>query len=628
MAAAAESRPILALPVVSGWTCHECVGAGATGEVWRATNAKGRAAAIKVATERGAIEILKREALRLQQSGRRWGAKILAAGRIVLRGAPAFILVTEWLEGDRLDPKTVAAENRERTAAIVAHGVARALAELHEAGIRHGDVKPDNILMHAAGAIGAVDRAADRGCSLIDLGLATSFDESARGGTAHYASPELRENPSRIDPAADLFALGVVLHDILAGDTHSEPATWSALLTAKSSGARPSAAWIADRAARFLGLATDPQELALARRASVRRAYLTLRDSEIDADSRLAIDLTGDPRTWIEEAIALRRKIHEEPEIKPNGETVQIAEALGPMSALTRARWWIALVGPAAASWPVDAGASEEQLVARALALAECIPLASWTFEDVRDTTVVEPFVAPPHGDDRIALFATELARARPDSRVVALAEDDVAQDRLPGIIALALADALVRSGEIGRASYALAKIESAAADARRAEMARRAGDRETAENAARRAISAGAAPARDAASATLARLAWDEHRFDDALVLVAHARGAAAAEVRALVAYATGKLADGIREIESTQARDVAEQARLEAMRGMLEHARGESAASARAFGRASELAVQSGGVVEEATYLTGLAAAATDEADVGLALVSATRA
>ncbi|MGH7327289.1 MAG: sigma 54-interacting transcriptional regulator, partial [Polyangiaceae bacterium] len=59
-----------------------------------------------------------------------------------------------------------------------------------------------------------------------------------------------------------------------------------------------------------------------------------------------------------------------------------------------------------------------------------------------------------------------------------------------------------------------------------------------------------------------------------------------------------------------------------------MLEHARGDARASAQAFSRAAELATQAGSVVEEATYLTGVAAASTDDGDLARALPAALRA
>src|SRR5258706_537885 len=107
-------------------------------------------------------------------------------------------------------------------------------------------------------------------------------------------------------------------------------------------------------------------------------------------------------------------------------------------------------------------------------------------------------------------------------------------------------------------------------------------------------------------------------------------AHGAPIAEMRALVAYRRGALDAGMREVAEalTTAREPDACARLEATRGLLEHARGNPAASLDAFGRAVELATRAGAVVEEATYLTGEAAAATDAGAIDRALGSATRA
>src|ERR1017187_5139874 len=127
-------------PSIPGWKCLEPVGSGTTADVWRAENRAGVIAAIKIATAPAEIQIVRREALQLHEVARRWGAKILDTG--AAHDGNAFFLATEWIDGARLDPKKIAADKRERTAAIVVHGVARALAELHEAGVRHGDVKP------------------------------------------------------------------------------------------------------------------------------------------------------------------------------------------------------------------------------------------------------------------------------------------------------------------------------------------------------------------------------------------------------------------------------------------------------------------------------------------------------
>ncbi|MEO8798704.1 MAG: sigma 54-interacting transcriptional regulator, partial [Polyangiaceae bacterium] len=384
-----------------------------------------------------------------------------------------------------------------------------------------------------------------------------------------------------VGPASDLFALGLVLEEILAGEA-TEPSTWSKLLVLRAPGARPSATWVADRAARLLGLAADPREPIAARVASIDRVHRALRANDRE-----------------------------------------------PMSLLARARFWVALVGPAAAAWPVADLPTEHVMVARAKALAEMAAPEAWTLEDVRGARIVAPPSLPSEPAARLATLALELARPRPDPRMIAAVEDDVTAKRAPTVLALALAEALVRRGELGRAWYALSVVEGPSADAARAELARRSGERETAEKWAKCAIVDGDdRAAKDRARATLGRLAWDDGRYDDALALLADASGVAAAEVRALVACSRGAIADGLLAIERADAGSVEDTARLEATRGMLEHAAGRAEAASRSFARAVELAAQAGSVVEEATYLTGLAAAATDEGDVGRALDASMRA
>ena len=87
-------------------------------------------------------------------------------------------------------------------------GVADALAHLHELGVVHRDVKPENIL------VGKDDHA-----TLLDFDLAARVGErspAAVAGTIAYLSPEqARAEPAT--PAADLYGFGAVLFQALAG---------------------------------------------------------------------------------------------------------------------------------------------------------------------------------------------------------------------------------------------------------------------------------------------------------------------------------------------------------------------------------------------------------------------------
>jgi hypothetical protein len=90
-------------------------------------------------------------------------------------------------------------------------GICRGLAHAHENGILHRDIKPSNILLdlNAQPKIG-------------DFGLARPFDRKIEEGeeifgTPHYTAPEVVENPHSVDYRADIFSVGVLLHELLTG---------------------------------------------------------------------------------------------------------------------------------------------------------------------------------------------------------------------------------------------------------------------------------------------------------------------------------------------------------------------------------------------------------------------------
>jgi eukaryotic-like serine/threonine-protein kinase len=132
--------------------------------------------------------------------------------------APAsFLFLTMKL----LPGETLAARLRRNKAISIAEGVAilkqmaAGLAALHAAGIIHRDIKPNNIMLDGTGSQVRL--------YITDFGLARAHEAdpslSGKGlvaGTPHYMAPELYlgRPPSQ---ASDLFALGVVLHEIFTG---------------------------------------------------------------------------------------------------------------------------------------------------------------------------------------------------------------------------------------------------------------------------------------------------------------------------------------------------------------------------------------------------------------------------
>ncbi len=102
----------------------------------------------------------------------------------------------------------------QREAAAIVGKLARALQSAHESGVVHRDLKPSNIMIRADGEP-----------VVMDFGLARRQEETATlthigtvMGTPAYMSPEQVEGvPGRVGPATDVYALGVILYQMLTG---------------------------------------------------------------------------------------------------------------------------------------------------------------------------------------------------------------------------------------------------------------------------------------------------------------------------------------------------------------------------------------------------------------------------
>jgi serine/threonine-protein kinase len=191
------------------------VGSGAMGVVYRGTNeSNGKAAAIKVVSgeisQRGKVyERFMREAEILKQFRHPNIVRFLAVGRF--QGTS--YIAMEYIQGETLDKIL---ERREtlpwREVVDLGIQICEALHYAHEHGVVHRDLKPSNLMVNDQGRI-----------KLTDFGIAKDLDATALTatgrtlGTAAYMAPEQIRGTPAVSHKTDLYALGIVLYQLLVG---------------------------------------------------------------------------------------------------------------------------------------------------------------------------------------------------------------------------------------------------------------------------------------------------------------------------------------------------------------------------------------------------------------------------
>lgn len=123
-------------------------------------------------------------------------------------------IVMEFVNGKPLYYSAYNTAIDPQQAAQIVKGICDGLAHAHEHGVIHRDIKPANILLTPK-----------REPKIGDFGLAQPVEAEGPGlimGTPGYAAPELTENPEQADQRSDIFAVGVILYELLTGKRPDE----------------------------------------------------------------------------------------------------------------------------------------------------------------------------------------------------------------------------------------------------------------------------------------------------------------------------------------------------------------------------------------------------------------------
>lgn len=211
------ARPFRGLPgeTLGPYRIQEVLGQGGMGSVYRALDTRlGRVVALKVLPAD------------LVPDPEHFG-RFLQEGRIMARLAhpqvvpvwdvgtgPIPYLAMELVPGQDLEHVLGLGVLTPRRAAAMALDIARVLQAVHAAGVVHRDLKPGNLVVEPSGRVRLLDFGISR---LLDAEVRLTMPGCTMGTPAYMAPEQVDPRSPGVDARADLYALGLILYEMLVG---------------------------------------------------------------------------------------------------------------------------------------------------------------------------------------------------------------------------------------------------------------------------------------------------------------------------------------------------------------------------------------------------------------------------
>ena len=188
----------------------QVLGQGGFSKVYRVRDdVEGKERALKLFNTAAGYEAVRREIGALREIHHRNVVEVFWAGQT---DADEWYLITEFIDGESLEEFVTGKRAlRDREAVDVALDLLEALVAFHPDGLIHRDIKPRNVMLTRAGA------------KLLDFNIASRFGDPVhtQSGTPPYQPPDA--DLARWDVSTDLFAVGVLLYQLLCNGNHPYP---------------------------------------------------------------------------------------------------------------------------------------------------------------------------------------------------------------------------------------------------------------------------------------------------------------------------------------------------------------------------------------------------------------------